>query len=434
MIRGTLAVSAAIVAAAAGPLVAQQRSVTLDEALRRATLVDPQVVQAQGNVFSAGAGIRAAKGGYLPSFSTSANFSNSFSEGESRIDPVTGELISGSNSSTGVNFGATASYDLFTGFRRGKDLSAARAQQASAEATLDYERAQNRLRTTRAFVDAIQSASLVQVRRESIRRAEEQFRIAVAKLATRSVNIDDSLQAAVNVAQVQLQLLSDEQQLAANEAALARAIGAVGRVAAEADSGLDRLAAIPDTAALIAEAQTRAPEVLRTEAAEQAARANLGAVKAQYFPNLSLSANTQFAGNRNNDYQLFASRGIGLGLSWQIFNRFQRELQIARNRSDVETAETQTADTRRRVTADMIGRLAGLRAAEARFRIAQTNVATLRALVQVKLERYRIGSIDADLLSRAQEQLNNAESEAVRARYDYLLRKADIEALIGRTM
>jgi outer membrane protein TolC len=413
---------------------AQPRSITLAEALRRAESVDPQVVRAQGDVRNATAAVRTAYGGYLPDLRTSANFSTSFSDGESRVDPVTGELISGSISSTGLNLGAGTSYDLFTGFRRGKDIAAAKAQRSSYLASLDYERAQNRLRTARSFVDAIQSAALVLVRQESIRRAEEQFRIAAAKLATRAVSIADSLQAAVNVSQARLQLIGDERQLAAAEAALARAIGEVGRVAAIEDSSLVRIIAIGDTAALITEATNRAPEAVRAEAAERAARANLGVTKAQYFPSLNLSADARFAGNKNSDYHLFNSRSIGLGLSWQIFNRFQREQQMARGRSDVETATIQAADVRRRLAADMLGRLASLKAAEERIRLAQANVETLRALVRVHLERYRIGSIENDVLSRAQEQLNNAESDAVRARFDYVLAKAEIEALIGRTM
>lgn len=413
---------------------AQSRSIGLPEALRRAEAVDPQVTQAHGAVRNTGAGVRSAFGNFLPSLSTSANFSNSFSEGESRVDPVTGEVISGSNSSTGLNVGASASYDLFTGFRRGKDLSAARAQQSAALAAYDYERAQNRLRTTRTFVDALQSAALVAVRRESIRRAAEQFRIAAAKLATRAVSIADSLQASVNVAQAQLQLIADERQLASAEASLARAVGESGRVTATDDTALVRIVTISDTAALIAEATNRAPEVLRVEAAERAARASFGATKAQYFPSLNLSASTQFAGNRANDFTLFNSRSLGLGLSWQLFNRFQREQQVARGRSDLETATIQTADTRRRLAADMLGRIASLRAAEERIRIAQSNVETLRILVRVHLERYRIGSLENDVLSRAQEQLNNAESDAVRARFDYVLAKAEIEALIGRSM
>jgi len=424
----------ALSSAAGVDLLAQTRTVTLGEAIRRSELVDPQVVQAQGNVRNTSAGVRAAHATYLPTLSTNANLSNTYSGGPSRVDPVTGEVITGSNTSTSVGFGASTSYDLFTGFRRGKDISAAKAQRSSAEAGLEYSRAQNRLTTSRAFVQALQATSLVQVRRESIRRAEEQFRIASAKLATRSVNIADSLQAALNVAQAQLQLVSDEQQLAASEASLARAIGETGRVQAIEDSSLLRVIQIGDTAALIAEAMTRAPEVIRADAAENAARANHGAARAQYFPSVNLSADTRLAGNRVNDYTLFGSRNVGIGLSWQVFNRFQRELQVARTRSDMETAITQTADVRRRVGADMVGRLASLLAAEERIRIAQRNVETLRALVRVQLERYRIGSIDNDFLSRAQEQLNNAESEAVRARFDYVLAKAEIEALLGRSI
>ncbi len=125
---------------------------------------------------------------------------------------------------------------------------------------------------------------------------------------------------------------------------------------------------------------------------------------------------------------------MGLGLSFPLFNRFQRELQISQRRSSHETAKAQTADARRLVAASLTTQLAALGAAEERITTTQANLDAARALVRVQLERYRIGSLDIDLLSRAQETLNNAESEAVRARFDYVLAKAEIEAVIGRTL
>ncbi|MDX2060546.1 MAG: TolC family protein [Gemmatimonadales bacterium] len=424
----------ATICALATPLAAQPRAITLAEALRRAEAVDPQVVQAQGTVRDRGVGVRAAYSSFLPDLRTSANWNTSFSDGPSRVDPVTGEVLAGGVSSTGLNLGANASYDLFTGFRRGKDIASARAQRAQAAAGLEYERAQNRLRTTQAFVNALQAGELVKVRLESIRRAEEQFRIAIAKLATRAATVADSLQATVNLNQARLQLASEQSQLARNEAALARAVGETGRVRAEQDSSLLRVTAIVDTTALMAEATNQAPQVLRVAAAEDAARADVGAAKSQYFPSLNLTANTSFAGSAGNDYQLFNSRGLGLGMSFPLFNRFQRELQISQRRSSYETAKAQTADARRLVAASLTTQLAALRAAEERITTTQANLDAARALVRVQLERYRIGSLDIDLLSRAQETLNNAESEAVRARFDYVLAKAEIEAVIGRTL
>lgn len=411
-----------------------QQTVTLPEAIRRAQLVDPAVVQAAGAVRNSGVGVKAAYSSFLPSVSTSAGFGTSFSDGPSRVDPITGEILEGGTTSTSLSLGASASYDLFTGFRRGNEISSARAGRAQADAALEYERSQNRLRTTQAFVSALQAGELVKVRIESIRRAEEQFRIAVAKLATRATTVADSLQATVNLNQARLQLVNDERQKTASEAALARAIGEPGQVQALLDSSLVAVTPIRDTAALFAEAMVRAPQVLRTAAAEDAARADVGAAKSQYFPSLNLSARTSFAGGGNNDYQLFNNRSLDLGLSFPIFNRFQRELQISQRRSSYETAQAQTADARRQVGATLTTQLAALRAAEQRITTTQATLDAARALVLVQLERYRIGSLDIDLLSRAQETLNNAESDAVRARFDYVLAKAEIEAVIGRPL
>jgi len=413
---------------------AQDRRMTLREALDRAERVDPQVVQALGAYRNTSAAVRTAYGQFLPDLRATATWGTSFSDGPSRLDPTTNEVLPGGTTNSSLNLGASASYDLFTGFRRGRDLTAAKASRAQADAAVDYQRAQNRLRTTRAFIDAAQTAQLVAVRREAIRRAEEQFQIAIARLATRAANVADSLTATVTLNEARLRLASEERQLAATEASLGRLIGEDGRVAAVTDSTLFDVADVADTNALRAEAIRQAPHVVRTEAAEDAAAANLSAAKSLYFPSLNLTANTSFAGSRFNDYQLYNSRSLGLGLSYPLFNRFQREQQIATRRSDYESAAAQAADARREVGATLTTQLAALRAAEVRVTTAFANLDAARALVRVQLERYRIGSLTIDVLSRAQEQLDAAETEAVRARFEYALAKAEIEALIGRTL
>ena len=54
--------------------------------------------------------------------------------------------------------------------------------------------------------------------------------------------------------------------------------------------------------------------------------------------------------------------------------------------------------------------------------------------LRVQQERYRLGaSTIVDLLT-SQEALDQAEVDAVNARFDYLRAKAQIEALIGRPL
>ena len=175
----------------ASPMAGQQRSVTLEEALRLAELAAPDVVQARGNVRSAGASVRAAWGEFLPSIQTTATYGKSSSDGPSRTDPITGEVISGNTSSSSLQLGAGASIDLFTGFRRGAELSAARAGRTEADATLAFEQSQSALAVTTRFFQALQEADLVRVRQDAIRRAQEKLSIANARLATRSITIAD---------------------------------------------------------------------------------------------------------------------------------------------------------------------------------------------------------------------------------------------------
>ncbi len=77
----------------APPARAQRPSVTLAEALRLAEQVQPRMVQAQGQVRTAGADVRSAKGAYLPSFSLSGSSSESYSGAAARVDPTTNQLV-----------------------------------------------------------------------------------------------------------------------------------------------------------------------------------------------------------------------------------------------------------------------------------------------------------------------------------------------------
>jgi outer membrane protein TolC len=234
--------------------------------------------------------------------------------------------------------------------------------------------------------------------------------------------------------QARLAHLSQQSQLANAEAQLARAVGMDGRMGAIEDSALYRVVAIPDTTALFAEALGRSPQVLRAEAGVDRQGALVTSARSTYMPSLSLSANSSFSGSNRNSYQLFNNRSLTLGVQWPLFNGFQRELNVARERAALDTERARADDTRREVGSRLEAQLAALRTAEQRVTLSEEILATTRANLQVQLERYRIGSIDITQLNQAQQQLNQAESDAVTARFDYVRAKAEIEAIVGRQM
>ena len=409
-------------------------AVTLPEAIRRAERVQPAVIRASADVRTAAAQRRSAWGAYLPRISASSSGSDFFSQGPARIDPVTGELTSGNSSSRSVSTSLSASLDLFTGFRRGAEMRAARATQTAAEASLIDARFEQALTTTNQFLDALAAAQLLRVREASVRRAEEQLKTAVAKLRAGSATKSDSLRSLVTLGTARLDQITTQTQLASAEANLARLIGEPGRVRAADDSAFYRILPVVDTQALRTEAESKSPRIQSAGANAAAARASARASRSAYWPSLTLGANTGWNGSRTTDYDLFNQRQLSLSLRWNLFDGFDRELTIVQRDAELDLAEANAADAQREVQAELTTRLAELDAARLRTEITQTSVAAATEDLRVQQQRYRLGaSTIVDLLT-SQEALNQAEVDVVNARFDYLRAKAQLEALIGRNL
>jgi outer membrane protein len=416
------------------PLAAQERAVSLTEAIRLAERTQPDVIQAQREVETAGAERRNAWGNFLPTLNANSSASAFSSEGASRIDPVTGQVLSGNTTNRSLTTSLSASVDLFTGFRRGAELQAAKAGQTQANAGLVDARFQQALTTTNQFFDALSAAQLVSVREASVRRAEEQLKVSVAKLHAGSATRSDSLRSLVTLGNTQLDLIQAQTDLATAEAGLARLVGTSGRVRALDDSSFRQVVTAIDTAALRQDAEAKSPRIQNAVASAEVARANLKASRSAYWPSLTLGANTSWNASRANDYAFFNQRQLSLQLSWNLFNRFDRELTIAQREATFDVAEATATDERRAVEAELTQRLAELAAAQSKIDITATSVAAATEDLRVQQERYRLGaSTIVDVLT-SQEALNQAEVDVVNARFGYLRAKAQLEALIGRTL
>jgi outer membrane protein TolC len=424
--------------AGATPLAAQTADstrpvVTLEQAIALSLKTQPSVVQATVAVDNAGARVRSAKAAWLPSLDFSASGNQSYSGVPARVDPNTGLAVGSSSGS--ISTGLRSSLTLFDGFQRSADTKSARASQTAADASLVNTRYQQRLTTTNQFLDARAAAELVGVRQASVERAQEQLNVSINKLNAGSATRSDSLRSRVTLGTAQLQLVQAQAQLASAEAGLARLVGMTGRVAAADDSSFYHVVTEPiDTAAIRMEAEAASPQVRAAQASATAAQAEISSARSVYWPTLSLSANVGLSGSSSRDYSFYDNRGASLSLSWPIFNRFQREQNINTAENAAITAEAQAADAARQVSANLTSQLADLEAARLQIDITQVSVKAAEEDLRVQQERYRLGaSTIVDILT-SQEALDQAEVDAVNARFSYLRAKAQIEALIGRSL
>lgn len=403
---------------------AQDQSVTLSEAINRALDVLPSMVQARGAIENANATKLQTWGSWLPTVSSSAGSSVNSS---TRFDDRTQTMISGSSSSYSASL--SANMTLFDGFARLADHRIANAEIVGADASYVNTRFQTVLQVKQAFFNALAAEELVGISDTRIQRAVEQLNISIEKLNAGTATRSDTLRSHVEVANAQLQRLQAETQLSTAEADLARLVGLDGAVSAESDDALLEIADV-DTTSLRAEVLGQSPQIQQTDAAELSAAAQYSATTAQYLPRATASASKSWSASDWLD--LNPSWSARLSFSWTLFNGFSRELTRTRSRMTLESARAQAEDVRRQVNADLTVFLASLVSARTRLEIAEASRAASEEDLRVQRERYRLGAATIVDVLASQVNLDQAEVDIVQARFDYLVAKAQVEALVGR--
>jgi outer membrane protein TolC len=166
----------------------------------------------------------------------------------------------------------------------------------------------------------------------------------------------------------------------------------------------------------------------------QAAHAQVAAARAAYWPALTVGASTGYSGTQGTGTGFSNNSQLRLGLSWNIFDGFAREAQIATQEANAEVAEAQASDDARNVDAGVTTYLAQLDAAYASVAITQTSVVAAEENLRVVSERYQVGVATIVDVLTAQTALDQARVDAVNARFTYLRAKAQLEALVGHPL
>jgi len=414
----------------AAPVQPAQLQVSLAEAVRRSLDVQPAVVQARGDQRNAGASQRTAVGAFLPSISLGGSSNKASSN---RYNSATGQIVTvPSNTSYFGSVGA--SVDLFDGFRRFANKSAASASADAADAAFANQRAQVTAATQQLFFTALAQEELLRVAEAQLQRAKEELQIAVNKFQAGAATRSDTLTATVDLGNGQLALLQANANLATAQANLGRQVGVDQLVRAVPDTAFPSL---PDTMRLRTEVLDSSPQVQQAAANVRTARALVTAARSQYFPTLSMSYSNGYTGLDapwSTTQSYVNNWSLRFSLNWTLFNGFSREASQVSASVTRDVADAQAADARRGVNAQLTQQLAALNTAYAQIAIVGTNVAAATEALRVTQERYRLGAGTLLDLLTAQANMTQAEVNQVSARYNYLIARAQVEALVGHAL
>ena len=427
---GWLATALGLLAWAVSPVpAASQEPLTLDEAISRALARSPQMAQARQAVENAGWTGRTTIGSFLPSVSSSSAMSIRSSR---QLDPNTGEIRGGSADS--YSAGINASYELFSGFSRIRERQSANADYDAAEARMVDSEYGVILQTQNAFFQALRQAELVSVAQARVDQADASLGLTRTRAELRVATISDTLRARLELVNARQALLQAEVGLRTAQVNLGRQVGIDGAVEPVVPEGLEPAPLALSDEEILGLAVDRSPAVVAARASEASARASAQATRSQWFPSLRLSSGYNWNNQNATLTGGVTSWNVGMNASFPIFNGFAREAQIGRSDQVLRVARIQTDDARLGARAEATAALETLRTAGLAIEIAQEALVLAQEDLRVIQERYAQGVARIFDVVQSQIALDQARVDLVGARYDYILARAELEAIVGRSL
>ena len=455
---------------------AQSKRWTLKECIEYALENNITIKQSELNVEEAEIGKLDAIGGVLPSLNLSG--SNSWSSGLSQ-NPVTNtnETLTFRNSSYQANIGLT----IFDGLRNIRRIQRAKINQLLSQYNLGKSKDDIALNVANAYLQVLvnkESLKVVEAQHEitekQLKRTQDlveagvlpqgdvlEIKATSADEITRIVRAENAIQIArINLAQ--MLLIKDYESFDIEEREY------IVPVATILETPVERI---------IAQAREARYEVQIAEQNQQIAEKDLEIARGAYYPTLSafVNYNTRELGNNtfesfvdpDNPFvneqigvvestgesvirtvpnllarevgptpffeQLYNNDGLSYGFSLNIpvFNGFSTRNNVKRSKVQIKRTEYQLEQAKLNLDSNVYQAYLDAKGSAEAYQAAEVAVEAQEQAYAYAKDRYDIGMTNAFDFSQSKFRLENAQSTAVQAKFDYIFKLKVLELYFG---
>lgn len=407
--------------------------ISLTEAIRLAQQNSVTSVQARGSVRTSDAAVKQSYAAFLPTFSVSAGTNHQSGD---RFD-TQGNLVPFTGNPTNYSTGLSSSLQLFDGGRRFFDVKRTKADVDAAEAGETASKYQVALQVKQQYYNILAARESQSAAQAQIDQAQQQLRASSLRLRAGAATVSDSLRSVVALGNARLALLTADNNLRVANATLSRLIASPRTVTATSSDTLDQQVVIPDIAELTPLVD-RAPAIQQADAQLTSAHASLRSAKTSFLPTVNMNFNRSGSGLDPafgiGDKRYAYNQSLSFSLNFPLFNNLSREVNVARAIVAEDVAEASLRDARLLARQTLVQSLGQMKTAQEQVAIQTNSVAAAIEDLRVQQRRYELGATTLLDLLTSQTQLDNARTALIRARYDYRVAKAQLEALIGRDL
>ncbi len=427
---GALALAFAGTAAELRAQAGEGSVLTLQDALTRAIVHNPEYRQALNRMELEGIQLRQAWGAFLPDLNLSYSTGLSFYQESVNFDffgnPIENpdvRTIVNSNSSEGIRAGL----QLFQGGRRFHAYSQARAQ--ARVDRLSAERDLNRIlaEVQRQFFFAQRQRARLAVEEELLIARERDFEVAERRFELATVGRSDLLGATLELQNQRVTVTTARGQVEKAMLALRRAIGDPALASLDIEQQLPEPfdPANLDLEALVEEGLGRSPAVAAAAAGRAVRQSMLNSQKASRWPSLSLSSSVSRWSRGSDRDALFGfnpddfSGSVSLSVSIPVFSRFQTSQQIASAEVELRNAGEQLRQSELQLEEQVRAGFVDLETAWANVEQRETAAEVASARLRIVQEEYRLAVKSIEELRAAIREEAGAQRDLVDQRFEF---------------
>ena len=415
---------------------AQSKKWTLEECVKYALENNISIKQSELDLKTSDIEKMEAIGGFLPTLSASANYS--VNTGAS-INPVTNQFQNETFKS--FSAGANSNITLFNGLANWKTLQRTKLNKIANSYRLDKMKDDIALSVANSYLQILFNKEQLKVQKNQNLITKENIKRTQDLIEAGSVPAGDIYELLATDASQQQQIISTENALLISKIALCQTLlieeYATFDISDETiDLPLSNVSSETQEA-ILAKAKESVKDVKIAMSNVDLAKKDVSISRSSYLPTLTafVGYNTRWSEstpfNFVDQLSLFDGTAIGLQLNVPILNGLATRGRVQRAKISQERAEFQLKQAELDLERNVYQAYNDVINARKSFESAQKSLEARKLAFDFSKERYEVGLINSFDFSQATIALENAQSEVLRTKYDYIFRTKILEFYFG---
>ena len=417
-------------------LSAQNKKWTLEECVDYAIKNNISIKQSELDLKTSDVEKLEAIGGFLPTLNGNANYS--VNTGAS-INPVTNQF----QNQTFKSFSASANSNimLFNGLANWKTLQRSKLNQIANTYRLDKMKDDIALSIANSYLQILFNKEQLKVQKNQNLVTKENIKRTQELIEAGSLPAGDIYELQATDATQEQQIISTENALLISKVALCQTLLLEDYATFDiSDEVIDLpMSNITNETqeAILAKAKESVKDVKIALSNVEVAKKDVAISRSSYLPTLAgfVGYNTRWSEstpfNFADQLSLFDGTAVGLQLSVPILNGFATRGRVQRAKINQERSEFQLKQAELDLERNVYQAYNDVINAKKSFEAAQKTLEARKQSFNFSKERYEVGLMNSFDFSQSTIAYENAQSEVLRTKYDYIFRTKILEFYFG---